>query len=98
MELIYILLISIFAAALSLLPVGRRFAPAVTLLGTLAVFLLSLRVALATITGGEVVALRDWLSCDSLAWKNPRRQCQPLCRLYFDQPGNCPDNSTVAVI
>lgn len=67
MELIYILLISIFAAALSLLPVGRRFAPAVTLLGTLAVFLLSLRVALATITGGEVVAARDWLSCDSFS-------------------------------
>jgi len=67
MELIYILLISIVAAALSLLPVGRRFAPAVTLLGTLAVFLLSLRTALATARGGELIAVRDWLSCDSFS-------------------------------
>ena len=67
MELIYILIISTLAAAFSLIPVGRRFAPAVTVLGTLAVFLLSLRVALATTTGGELTAVRDYLSCDSFS-------------------------------
>jgi len=67
MELIYILLISLSAAALSLIPVGRRFAPGVTILGSLAIFLLSLRTALATAAGGEVIAVRDYLSCDSFS-------------------------------
>jgi len=67
MELIYILLISILAAALSLIPVGRRFAPGVTILGSLAIFLLSLRTALAIAAGGEMIAIRDYLSCDSFS-------------------------------
>jgi|YNPNPStandDraft_1061719.scaffolds.fasta_scaffold01453_18 hydrogenase-4 component F len=67
MELIYILLVSISAAVLSLIPLGRRFAPGVTILGNLAIFLLSLRTALATAGGGEVIAVRDYLSCDSFS-------------------------------
>ncbi len=67
MELIFILIISSLAAALSLIRVGKRLAPGVTLLGTLAVFLLSWRAALSTATGGEVIALRNWISCDSFS-------------------------------
>lgn len=65
MELIYILLISISAAVLSLIPVGRKFAPGVTILGSLAVFLLSWKTAFATGGGAEVIAVQDYLSCDS---------------------------------
>jgi len=67
MELIFILIISSLAAALSLIRVGKRLAPGVTLLGTLAVFLLSWRAALSTAAGGEVIALRNWISCDSFS-------------------------------
>jgi hydrogenase-4 component F len=67
MELLYILIIAALAAVLSLLPLGKRFAPVVTVLGSLAVFLLSLRTALATAAGGELVAVQDWLSCNSFS-------------------------------
>jgi hydrogenase-4 component F len=67
MELIYILVISLLAAALSLVPAGKRFAPGVTLLGSLAVFLLSWRAALATTKGGELIAIRDYLACNSFS-------------------------------
>jgi hydrogenase-4 component F len=67
MELIWVLLISILAAALSLVPVGRRFAPAVTILASIAVFILSLLVALETARGGEVTGVKDYLSCDSFS-------------------------------
>lgn len=66
MELLFILLISALAAALSLIPLGKRFAPLVTLVASLAVFFLSIQAALATLRGGEVVAIQDWLACDSL--------------------------------
>lgn len=67
MELIYILVISLLAAVLSLVPVGKRFAPGVTVLGSLVVFLLSLRAALATTKGGELIAVRDYLACNSFS-------------------------------
>ncbi len=67
MELLYILIISALAAVLSLFPVGKRFAPVVTLLASLAIFILSLHAALATVSGGEVIAVRDWLLCDSFS-------------------------------
>jgi hydrogenase-4 component F len=67
MELVYILIISLLAAVLSLVPVGKRFAPGVTVLGMLAVFLLSMRVALATTQGGEFIAVRDYLECNSFS-------------------------------
>jgi hydrogenase-4 component F len=67
MELVYILIISLLAAVLSLVPMGKRFAPGVTLLGMLAVFLLSLRVALATTQGGVFIAVKDYLECNSFS-------------------------------
>jgi hydrogenase-4 component F len=67
MELLVILIISALAAALSLIPAGQRWAPAVTLLASLAVFSLALKAALATAAGGEVIAVKNWISCDSLA-------------------------------
>jgi hydrogenase-4 component F len=67
MELLVILIIAAVAAVLSLMPLGKRFAPAVTLLGSLVVFLLSVRTALATVAGGELVAVKDWLSCNSFS-------------------------------
>jgi hydrogenase-4 component F len=67
MELIYILIINLLAAALSLLPVGRRFAPAVTILASLAVFLVALKTALAAVGGGMIIAVPDYLECDSFS-------------------------------
>jgi hydrogenase-4 component F len=67
MELLFILIISALAAALSLIPVGKRFAPLVTLVASVAVFLLSIQAALATLNGSEVVAIRDWIACNSLS-------------------------------
>jgi hydrogenase-4 component F len=67
MELLFILIISALAAALCLIPAGKRWAPAVTLVASLAVFILALKAALTTAAGGEVIAVKDWISCDSLA-------------------------------
>ena len=63
MELLYILVISLLAALLSLVPVGKRFAPGVTFLSALAVFLLSLRAALATTQGVEFIAFKYGAWC-----------------------------------
>jgi hydrogenase-4 component F len=65
MELLYILVITALALGASMIPAGRKFPPAVTFLGALAVFVLSVITAVKTINGGEVVAIKDWLSCDS---------------------------------
>jgi hydrogenase-4 component F len=67
MELISILVIPIFVAGLSLIPIkGRNFAPFTTVLGTVVVFLASVHVAVRVSTGTEVMAIEEWLSCDSL--------------------------------
>ncbi len=65
MELIYLLAIPALAAGLSLLPTGRKLAPAATFLGTLAILTLSGSAAWRAVQGEEVVALSDWISCDS---------------------------------
>ena len=67
MELVYILIISLLAALLSLVPLGKRFAPVVTVLAMLAVFLLALRVALAITQGGTFIAVKDYLECNSFS-------------------------------
>jgi hydrogenase-4 component F len=67
MDLIYILVINLLAAALSLFPVGKRFAPIVTIVASLAVFLLSLKTALAAAGGGMIIAVPDYLECDSFS-------------------------------
>ena len=65
MELIYLLTIPALAAGFSLIPAGKKWAPAVTILGTLASLILAWGAALRTVRGEEVVALANWISCDS---------------------------------
>lgn len=66
MELIYILVIPVVAAALSLFPTkDRSFAPLTTILGALVVFIASMHTALKASTGTDVVAIRGWLACDA---------------------------------
>src|SRR5208283_375637 len=66
MELIYIIVIPVVAAALSLFPTkGRSFAPLTTILGTVAVFIASFHTALKASTGTDVVAIKGWLACDA---------------------------------
>src|SRR4030042_6319906 len=64
MELIYFRGIPPVAAGLSLMPIGRKWAPAITILGTLAGLFLAWRVAMQAARGMEVVAVPNWLSCD----------------------------------
>jgi formate hydrogenlyase subunit 3/multisubunit Na+/H+ antiporter MnhD subunit len=66
MVLILMLLILAVTAGLCLIPTRRRaFAPGVTVLGGVAVLVLATRVALIASGGVAVVAIRNWLSCDS---------------------------------
>ncbi|HDK43480.1 MAG TPA: hypothetical protein ENG91_02875, partial [Desulfobacteraceae bacterium] len=67
MGLLFILIIPLAAAALSLVPADRRFAPAITIAGALAVLVLALKAALTVIKAGEIVAIPDWVSCNSLS-------------------------------
>jgi hydrogenase-4 component F len=64
MELIFILLIPLLASGLCLVRAGRWWAPAITLLGAIAVLILSLRVAYTCAGGTGVAAYPDWISCD----------------------------------
>jgi hydrogenase-4 component F len=66
MELIYIIIIPAVLAGLSLIPAHRKFASLVTILGTLVIFILSLDIAFLAADGMEVVAVKNWISCDSL--------------------------------
>ncbi len=67
MELIYILLVPVVAAALSWIPTKvRSLAPLTTILGTVVVFIASLHAALKTSAGHNVVAIKGWIACDAL--------------------------------
>jgi hydrogenase-4 component F len=66
MELLVILLIPALASGLSLLPTGERFKSSVTLVASALVLALSIRVAKQAASGGPVIELGDWLSCDAL--------------------------------
>jgi hydrogenase-4 component F len=66
MELIYIIIIPAVLAGLSLIPAHRKFASLVTILGTLVIFILSLRIAFLATDRMELVAVKNWISCDSL--------------------------------
>lgn len=66
MELIYIVLIPAILAVLSLIPAHRKFASLITILGTLFVFILSLRIAFLVTKEMEIVAVENWISSDSL--------------------------------
>ncbi len=66
MELIFILVIPVCAAGLTLIPIkGRGFPALMTILGTAAVFVVSVHTALRAATGTDVVAIDGWLSCDA---------------------------------
>lgn len=65
MELLIILVIAAAASVISLFPAGRKLAPAVTVLGSLAILVLSVRTAFLTLSGQDVTAVPDWVSCDS---------------------------------
>ena len=65
MELLYILGIPLLAAIGSLIPGGRILAPGITLISSLSVLILSLETAGRTTTAKEVLAIRNWVSCDS---------------------------------
>ncbi len=67
MILIVILVIPLLAAGLSLIPLGRRFAPAVTLIGAVTVLIASLNVALRVASENRVVMIENWMSCDGLS-------------------------------
>ena len=70
MELLLILLIPIFVAILSLIPTKKSdFAPVVTILGTFAVFILTLHIVmgLSLEKGGDLGMPTMWLSCDGLS-------------------------------
>ncbi len=65
MELLYILCVPLMAAVGSLIPRGRILAPAITLVSSMSVLILSFQTALRTTTIKEVIAIPDWISCDS---------------------------------
>ncbi len=66
MELIAMLVILAAAAGLCLIPTKNgRWAPVITLVSGIAVAVLAARVALKASTGAPVVAIPDWLACDS---------------------------------
>ena len=65
MELLFILCIPILAAAVSLIPITNLLAPAITLISSVSVLILSFQTALSTTTAKEVMAIPDWISCDS---------------------------------
>ena len=65
MELLVVLLVPALSAILCVLPVGGGLAALSTVVGCLAVFLISIHVALTTITRGHVIAFPGWISCDS---------------------------------
>ena len=65
MELLYILCVPILAAAGSLIPGARILAPGITLISSMSVLILSFQTALRVTTTKEVIAIPDWISCDS---------------------------------
>jgi hydrogenase-4 component F len=65
MELLYILCVPLLAALGSLMPGRRILAPAITLVSSMSVLILSLETAFRTISAKEVIAVPDFISCDS---------------------------------
>ena len=66
MELAAILVLPVIASALSLSPLGRRYAAPLTLVSTTAVLILAVDVAALAEHTGRVDALDGWLTCDGL--------------------------------
>jgi hydrogenase-4 component F len=66
-SLLVILVLPLTAMALSLLPLGRRVAPAATLFAAVAVFVLAIRAALHVAAGNAIVALPHWVVLDGFS-------------------------------
>ena len=66
MELAAVLAIPAFATALSLSPLGRRFAAPITLAAAVIILALAVGVAADAARSGGVEGLGDWLTCDAL--------------------------------
>jgi hydrogenase-4 component F len=64
MTLIVIPLIPLAAVLLSLLPLGKRFAPAITVIGAVAALALAVVSALRVVAAGEVVPIPGWVGLD----------------------------------
>jgi len=64
LSLLVILALPLAAMALSLLPLGRRVAPAATLSAAVTVFILAIRAALRAGAGNSIVALPHWIELD----------------------------------
>jgi hydrogenase-4 component F len=67
MILFSILVLPLLAALISTLPLGRRVAPAVTLLACVAVLALTVVAAARLVAGESVVAIRNWIAIDGLS-------------------------------
>jgi hydrogenase-4 component F len=66
MSLILIPLIPVAAVLLSLLPLGKRFAPAVTLIASVAAFALAISNSLSVLAEQKVIAVLGWVELDGL--------------------------------
>jgi len=66
MSLILIPLIPLVAVVLSPLPLGKRLAPAVTLIAALAAFALAVSSLTSVLAEQKVVAIADWVELDGL--------------------------------
>lgn len=67
MSLLVILFLPLLTVVLSLLPLGKRFAPCVTFLSSLVVLILTIRDALSVTTVGPVVGIANWIAIDGLS-------------------------------
>jgi hydrogenase-4 component F len=67
MELLIVLCVPALAAVISTVATGRMVAAATTVIGALVVLLTSLRVAVVAGSGTEIVAVKDWMSCDGMS-------------------------------
>ena len=65
--LILIPLLPFIAVLLSLLPMGKRFAPAVTLIASATVLALAIGEALQVVAKHRVLAIRGWVELDGLS-------------------------------
>jgi hydrogenase-4 component F len=65
--LILIPLLSFVAVLLSLLPLGKRFAPAITLMAGIGAFLLALLAVSQVVTAHRVIAIPGWVELDGLS-------------------------------
>jgi hydrogenase-4 component F len=66
MELTAVLVIPALASALSLSPIGRRFAALITLVATAIIFLLAVDIAVKAAHAERIEAVGEWLACDGL--------------------------------